>query len=373
MSDIGFKGSMVELIFSLLVMLFCLAILCVDVVIFALWISYQWKLYTFEKTYGPMLKFPPRAEDDESLKQAYLSTTSQASPAFPNYPIVPPLSESGASTVEEEEYPPIDPNLLSAQGALRSPFARSWSLVHPFVGIQVIMLGAGILSLLALLPAQFWNHMGMQAEMTSTTYGMVVTSLILVLQNAGFVGITAYFLKGYGTSLQRIGLRAPSTKEIGLGLGLGLALVVLSSALEAGFAKTVTHLVPQGVMDQLTKLNDTVTAGGMFEQIHGVWLKALFIVGGTIAAPIGEEVFFRGLLYNGLKRRWGVLAATLLSALAFGIIHFGPLVVPVIFLMGVVLALAYERTRSLWVTILMHAVNNGVTFGLALYAAKPGH
>jgi len=42
--------------------------------------------------------------------------------------------------------------------------------------------------------------------------------------------------------------------------------------------------------------------------------------------------------------------------------------------MGIALAYAYEKTGSLWVTITMHAVNNGASFAIsALLVAKSGH
>ena len=74
-----------------------------------------------------------------------------------------------------------------------------------------------------------------------------------------------------------------------------------------------SHVVSKQVMDRLGKIGEQVSAGGQFEQIHSVPLQIWFIIGGAIAAPIGEEVFFRGLLYNGLKKRWGVTCGVVLS------------------------------------------------------------
>jgi hypothetical protein len=104
----------------------------------------------------------------------------------------------------------------------------------------------------------------------------------------------------------------------------------------------------------------------MFEKISSLQLKVLFALAGAVAAPIGEEIFFRGFLYNALKRRLSIPAAIVISGLVFAMAHFGPLAVIVIFPMGMVLAYVYERTRSLWVTIAMHATNNGLAFVLAL-------
>ncbi len=53
-----------------------------------------------------------------------------------------------------------------------------------------------------------------------------------------------------------------------------------------------------------------------------------------------------------------------MSGLIFALIHFSPLGLIPIWLMGMLLAYVYERTQSLWVTILMHGINNGAIFVL---------
>jgi hypothetical protein len=93
-----------------------------------------------------------------------------------------------------------------------------------------------------------------------------------------------------------------------------------------------------------------------------VWIVLLVCV----LVPIGEEMFFRGFVY-GTLRRWGVTAATVLSALFFGavhqqVVHFLPIVV-----LGAILALLYERTGSLLPAMLVHAVNNLVAVLGTLY------
>jgi hypothetical protein len=91
------------------------------------------------------------------------------------------------------------------------------------------------------------------------------------------------------------------------------------------------------------------------------------IAGGAlvvVAAPLSEEIFFRGFMYGGLRRRLAPWAAALVSGLVFGMLHFtGPDsigVIPPLAVLGALLALLYERTGSLWPPILLHAVNNAL-------------
>jgi membrane protease YdiL (CAAX protease family) len=82
----------------------------------------------------------------------------------------------------------------------------------------------------------------------------------------------------------------------------------------------------------------------------------------AIAAPVSEEVFFRGLLFGGLRRRMPRLLAALVSAAVFGALHVftGASAVPPLIAFGFILALLYEKTGSIVPGILLHALNNSV-------------
>lgn len=82
----------------------------------------------------------------------------------------------------------------------------------------------------------------------------------------------------------------------------------------------------------------------------------------AIAAPISEEIFFRGMLYGGMRRRMRPLAAALLSALIFGSLHAftGLSAVPPLIVFGFVIALLYEKTGSVVPCILLHMLNNSI-------------
>lgn len=95
------------------------------------------------------------------------------------------------------------------------------------------------------------------------------------------------------------------------------------------------------------------------ESFGTVPVQVLLIV---IAAPVSEEVCFRGFLFGGLRERWPRIAATLLSGLIFGGLHAttGVSAVPPLMVFGFILALLYEKTGSIWPGILLHMLNNSV-------------
>ena len=82
----------------------------------------------------------------------------------------------------------------------------------------------------------------------------------------------------------------------------------------------------------------------------------------VFAAPISEEICFRGMLFGGLRERLPRLAAALLAGLIFGGLHAltGVTAVPPLIFFGFVLALLYERTGSIVPCILLHMLNNSV-------------
>jgi membrane protease YdiL (CAAX protease family) len=88
-----------------------------------------------------------------------------------------------------------------------------------------------------------------------------------------------------------------------------------------------------------------------------------FIVGGLVG-PVAEEVLFRGVLYS-FFRRWGILAAILLSSSLFVLAHLPG--IPWTQLVGaIVFALAYEKAGSLTAPITIHVLGNSAIFTLSL-------
>jgi len=95
------------------------------------------------------------------------------------------------------------------------------------------------------------------------------------------------------------------------------------------------------------------------EGFGAVPIQVLLIV---FAAPVSEEVCFRGMLFGGLRTKLPRLAAALLCGLIFGGLHAltGVSAVPPLIAFGFILALLYEKTGSVVPGILLHMLNNSV-------------
>lgn len=95
------------------------------------------------------------------------------------------------------------------------------------------------------------------------------------------------------------------------------------------------------------------------------WWVAVLAV--AIGAPIAEELMFRGFLLNRLRRaNVGFVAAALLSNVLWTSLHFQYSVVGQfeVFLAGLLLFWAIWKTKSLWVTIILHALYNLVALAV---------
>ena len=87
-----------------------------------------------------------------------------------------------------------------------------------------------------------------------------------------------------------------------------------------------------------------------------------------IAAPVLEELVFRGIILAALLRRYEPRKAIIWSAVIFGIAHLNPWQFIAAFIIGCAIGWLFWRTRSIWIGIFMHWANNTVGFLLGHYA-----
>jgi membrane protease YdiL (CAAX protease family) len=105
---------------------------------------------------------------------------------------------------------------------------------------------------------------------------------------------------------------------------------------------------PQAIVDFLLKSSGWQARAAVF----GI---AVF------AAPVTEELIFRGCLYGILRKSSGRIPAIVISSILFALIHGHLPSLPGLLVLAAGLALIYERCGSLWAPITMHAAFNGIT------------
>lgn len=123
----------------------------------------------------------------------------------------------------------------------------------------------------------------------------------------------------------------------------------------------LTTLVPgmESFYELLTKVMRELT-GGPF------WSSFLLV---AIFAPIFEEWLCRGMVLRGLLANLKPGWAIVVSALFFALIHANPWQALNAFIIGVVMGYVYYKTGNLWLTMLMHFVNNGTAVILSQFSS----
>jgi membrane protease YdiL (CAAX protease family) len=136
-----------------------------------------------------------------------------------------------------------------------------------------------------------------------------------------------------------------------------LALPVLFLVQMAGMALINGTVIPWFTGDALENPQVEAITGGLSLSTSDL-LLLLFLV--ALIGPVAEELFFRGMLYPVMRRRRGPTAAVVLNAILFALIHFIPILLPSLFLIGLIFAWVRERSGSIIPSIVLHVVQNGL-------------
>ena len=95
-----------------------------------------------------------------------------------------------------------------------------------------------------------------------------------------------------------------------------------------------------------------------------------FFFVGAIVAPLVEEIFFRGFLFQGFRQRYGWVAGIVISSAIFAAAHIDPVALIPTFLLGAVLAYVYHRSNSVWPGVILHFMVNASSLCIAYGATQ---
>jgi hypothetical protein len=123
-------------------------------------------------------------------------------------------------------------------------------------------------------------------------------------------------------------------------------VIVGTIALLFGIISPIGNLIP--MPESIKKaLMDFGSQTGIF---------AFFLM--VIAAPILEELIFRGIILDGLLKKYSSTKSILISSLLFGLVHLNPWQFVTGLIIGIFSGWVYYRTRSLSFSIIIHAAAN---------------
>ena len=223
---------------------------------------------------------------------------------------------------------------------------------------------------------------------------IAITVLGIILLFAVLIGLVRSNRALYRANLETISLSAALAVYLAFGSGLVVALRRLRAPLAflglrwptlIDLGLTVLLLIPWYLGIIIVSASSAALFNGgrvipgnsrliFVQHPRGIGVLLLALLVTAVAAPICEEVFFRGMLFRLLRTRVPLWAAVLLSAIEFGLAHASPAVsvalLPTFMYMGIVLAAIYARTGWLTNTILLHGLSNAIATVLVFYQAS---
>ena len=173
---------------------------------------------------------------------------------------------------------------------------------------------------------------------------------------------------------------ASLAKGCSLLAGMGVLIPLFRRQQTRWQARTEASYLTMGILAMSSAMGINILFGllriaamsvGYYEteqmQYQIAFLPGLLLYG--LISPLAEEILFRGMIFNRLKRYFSVLTAEITSAAFFGIYH-GNLVQALYgMLMGFLLAYCYQITGNFRIPVLMHSVANLCVFTSAYYPA----
>lgn len=254
----------------------------------------------------------------------------------------PPQKRGGISSEQRDTFGTADRKTsdkrTTDQGAEKSGvFLRTWHVLLPFI---LYYLGCNACYMVIVTLVQLFSGMGEQMEAWLYGNRMLLTYLARVVSIlAGAAILLPLYRKertqwrtGRKVSFLTLGVLA-GTAALGVNILFGLLKITALSA-------------------QYTQVQRSQY------QIPLLWGLVLY----GLISPVAEELLFRGLIYNRMKKYFSVLPAAVVSSALFGAYH-GNLVQGLYgTLLGLVIVYSYEATGDFKAPVFVHGVANSVVF-----------
>lgn len=174
----------------------------------------------------------------------------------------------------------------------------------------------------------------------------------------GFVGVGA-FAAAFGLrirALRPFGFKPASPRWLVIAAGMGIVGYNLNLVIQFTYLTWFGSDDPQGILHAAAR-------GGALPFL-------LSFLGGALFTPFGEEILFRGVVANALNR-YGVFAGVVLSSIIFGLAHGVSMILPVAIMVGILSAILFRATGSVWPSVVLHCIYNGANSVASAFGFAP--
>ena len=180
---------------------------------------------------------------------------------------------------------------------------------------------------------------GIGLATTISFFGVLIATALAIVSKKG-AGFADY-----------LGLALPKVKISAIFLGITALFILGVEVLNLLLDKPLVH-------------EFMVTAYNTADPVWLMW------VGFVVAAPLVEELMFRGFLLPGLANSFlGNIGAVVVSSAAWTLLHsqYGVFELSMVFIFGLILGYARIYSGSLWLPIALHLINNLIAVSAAVY------
>ena len=175
---------------------------------------------------------------------------------------------------------------------------------------------------------------------------LIILFIFMILGEGAIpLGAWLFSVRKYRCRWEALGFKKFDIKK-------GLLLAIIITCIGLGIAIGYEALLGTSGTEDSYNIYSPFTANGI-----GI---ALFAITAVIVAPVAEETFFRGFMLQGIGKRLGYTWGTVISSALFALAHISPTNLVPIFILGLMLAWLYNKTKSIWPCIIVHCIYNSI-------------
>ena len=259
--------------------------------------------------------------------------------------------------------------LLLILGTITFVFGTFMKISHIIYGTEILVIGILVIGF-GLILQVFANKNNSNINETSTNYPNIIQSFGIT----GIVILGMLLFSPVNLVLNKlIGKEASMLLYYLLAIGIPFWIVYSIKKNKTGansFNMTIDNkrIIPIVIIGTIALLFGIVSPIGnlipMPESIKKAFMDfgsqtgifAFFLM--VIAAPILEELIFRGIILDGLLKKYSPIDSILISSFLFGLVHLNPWQFVTGLIIGIFSGWVYYRTKNLLLSIIIHASAN---------------
>lgn len=237
-----------------------------------------------------------------------------------------------------------------------STAGQIWRLIYPFL----IHYGATLLATIALYLVYLIQAGGLQ-ETASAGQRLINSTLYVTLIGDLTAAMILYLFYRKDQMHRKEGFSGKGKAFVWAPPVIWFSVIILAIATGQFLNDLINGLHLNDLFTGYSEVSEQAFSG----QPVGLMILVVGIIG-----PICEELMFRGIVFNRLKDWVKPQAAIAISALLFGIYHGNVVQFFYATCMGVMLAIIYDKTGTLWISIVAHiAANLWSLFGSSFWSS----